>query len=1203
MAEPAIFPIIFLVVTTFIALGIAYTVLKWRAVPGKTYVVLLMLAVAWFALTNAAELASPTPAVNLLWTQISYIGLVGLAPLWFLYTMSYTGLIHRLKPWWQWVVWIVPGLTVGLAFTNPWHRLIWTRITPIQSGAFGQVIYTHGWFGWLHIVYAYGLMALGVIILLQFRRRTTNVSPEHILLLIFSALFPWLGNALYLFHLLPWPWLDLTPFGFMISGLLIVGGMVSTHEFELAPVVHDTLFNNLSNGVLVLDRENRLLDLNPAARAWTGLDDQALGHDIFASLKLEEHLSPINDANQVHTQVELGEGSDGRVLDLTISPLLDPGGALQGRVVVLHDITRERELLSQEQRRSQAMESLNAISQEALSATDLPSLLPPMACRLKSLFDARAVYLALWNESQPDLSLVAYSDAEDGNGSSVTARFPLIQPLIETCLSTGQVNTVPEAPCLSSPLSACAYLLLPLILVEKRLGAVLVVFESPHTFTPEDMSLGELAARQVALAIAKTRLSGVEGQRSDQLAAIQSVSQMIASSLDLEQIFTTIASLLHSVFGYQYISIYQLEADSLHLGAQVGMSTDVDLSDLPITRGIIGRCVRTRKPQFVADVSADDDYMRVIEAVTSEICVPLLKDQDVLGTLNIEADRQHPLYPQDVGLLITIANQVVVAIENASLFEAEKEQRRLAEALRMTGLALSQSLNMDDVLDRLLDQIGNVVPYDSGCILLLDANTATASLARQRGYLPLQEEPLSPTSHSYPISAFPYLQEMIRRHQPALVKDTRNDARWAPPVPSARVGSWMAVPVITRGEVIGFTCLDKEQPGFYTPEHLDRLTMFTDQAAIALDNARLFTEIERKAEKERLLYAAARDFNAGLDTEAVLNAIETTMQNALYVDGGTIFEWDNDNQILSPLLDFTREAFADNFKPGEPLGLMHLPAYQRAIFNRQPAILRRQLSATAEELAQLDSFNTDELLLIPLPVSRLEVSFGLIRLYRKNGSPSFTDSDLELAQSFAAQAATALENARLHTEVKNLAVLDGLTGLANRRAFDQALQQEVLRAERYSAPLALLIVDIDSFKLYNDTYGHPAGDERLKAIAQTLQKWTRTIDIAARYGGEEFAVILPNTSLEAARSIADRVRAAAEVEYLHESSHKPELAVMVMESPDQHPLYAGYTLSIGVASFPQDSQTANGLLLAADRAELAAKRLGKNRVCTYPESH
>jgi diguanylate cyclase (GGDEF)-like protein len=183
-----------------------------------------------------------------------------------------------------------------------------------------------------------------------------------------------------------------------------------------------------------------------------------------------------------------------------------------------------------------------------------------------------------------------------------------------------------------------------------------------------------------------------------------------------------------------------------------------------------------------------------------------------------------------------------------------------------------------------------------------------------------------------------------------------------------------------------------------------------------------------------------------------------------------------------------------------------------------------------------------------------------------------------LAQTLAAQAAIALENARLHGIVQRQAITDELTELANRRYFMETLETELRRAERFEEPLALVFADLDDFKRVNDRFGHHVGDEVLRAFADVVRKRVRAIDLAARLGGEEFAVLLLETDLNGAEALAESLRAAVAA-----------LEVRAGGVPVR------VTASFGVAAYPQ-THSADELMTAADLALYRAKREGKNRV-------
>jgi diguanylate cyclase (GGDEF)-like protein len=215
----------------------------------------------------------------------------------------------------------------------------------------------------------------------------------------------------------------------------------------------------------------------------------------------------------------------------------------------------------------------------------------------------------------------------------------------------------------------------------------------------------------------------------------------------------------------------------------------------------------------------------------------------------------------------------------------------------------------------------------------------------------------------------------------------------------------------------------------------------------------------------------------------------------------------------------------------------------------------------------------------------LEIALGegnaVLRLYPTE--KGFSEEARELAHRLAAQASVALENARLHRRVKLQAVTDGLTELANRRQFEDALSGEISRIDRFGGSLGLIYADLDDFKAINDRFGHQAGDDVLKAFADVLRRNVRDIDVPARHGGEEFAVLLPQTDLEGTEHLAGRIR--------------EDLASELIETV-AGPIQV--TASFGVASFP-NAPTQDTLLAAADRALYRAKRSGKNCVVAAGE--
>ncbi len=249
-------------------------------------------------------------------------------------------------------------------------------------------------------------------------------------------------------------------------------------------------------------------------------------------------------------------------------------------------------------------------------------------------------------------------------------------------------------------------------------------------------------------------------------------------------------------------------------------------------------------------------------------------------------------------------------------------------------------------------------------------------------------------------------------------------------------------------------------------------------------------------------------------------------------------------------------------------------------------VMERKLSLLVTDLAQDSRFppqrNNNEVrsvLAAPIVVERQLV--GIVRL---NGfEPGlFSVGDLRVLESLSVLASLALENLQLLGRLQEGAIRDNLTNLYTHRFFQERLADEILREGRYQTDFCLLLLDVDHFKRYNDTYGHAAGDQVLVRVAQILQQSVRPVDLVARYGGEEFIVILPQMSLPQAREMAEQIRQRIAAESFNFGA----------EAAAQESV----TVSIGVSGFPHEATIASQLIRVADTRLYQAKQSGRNRV-------
>jgi len=227
--------------------------------------------------------------------------------------------------------------------------------------------------------------------------------------------------------------------------------------------------------------------------------------------------------------------------------------------------------------------------------------------------------------------------------------------------------------------------------------------------------------------------------------------------------------------------------------------------------------------------------------------------------------------------------------------------------------------------------------------------------------------------------------------------------------------------------------------------------------------------------------------------------------------------------------------------------------------------------------------NTIEALEIEVlfPIKSKDDLIGILALSKKSSGGFYSHDDLDLLMTLAKEAAIAIENAQLYAQAKQRAHTDELTGLFNHRYFHERLDEEITRCTRFGEIFSLLFLDLDLFKAYNDIYGHLEGDYILKEVGKYIEGSIRGIDMAFRYGGDEFTIILPQSSLDDARRIGERIRRKIEVE---------------MDARG-----APLSCSLGVASWPTDGVMREEIIRAADVALYHAKQAGRDRVCVFSE--
>jgi diguanylate cyclase (GGDEF)-like protein len=519
----------------------------------------------------------------------------------------------------------------------------------------------------------------------------------------------------------------------------------------------------------------------------------------------------------------------------------------------------------------------------------------------------------------------------------------------------------------------------------------------------------------------------------------------------------------------------------------------------------------------------------------------------------------------------SIESQMALAgkhAHNYSLLTLEQRRSVQLSLLEEVGRQITDSLDEKEILERTLEAVVNKFGYAEAAISLL-VNEDTLEMAAISG------------THDFGYQAGfrQKIGEGIIGHvaatgQAHLAGDVSIDPHYFST--AERSGSAVGVPMLDKGNLLGVIYVESIAKNAIQADHVQTLQALANQVAASLQKARLYGRTQEHLQVMTALQSFSRTVTSSLDINEILSNVINLLKLSFGYTYIGVYLLDGDVLHLGAQVGYPDKELIREIP-------IRAGIIGRTARTKKPQLIR-EVNTDPDFLRASYEVKSE----IAVPLLKDDNVLGVLNVESKEHA-ALNENDLDFLNALAGSIAVAIDNARLHAEVKTMAMTDVVSGLANRRAFDELLQAEMSRAARYNQPISLIILDLDSFKEYNDRWGHPAGDVRLKEIASLLRVNVRDPDIAARYGGEEFAVILPNTPKKGAIRLAERLRQAAE-------SCAPYF--MGKGVP-----ISGYTISLGAATFPDDAKTVEELLLAADNAELAAKRLGKNRVCAADPSN
>jgi diguanylate cyclase (GGDEF)-like protein len=386
----------------------------------------------------------------------------------------------------------------------------------------------------------------------------------------------------------------------------------------------------------------------------------------------------------------------------------------------------------------------------------------------------------------------------------------------------------------------------------------------------------------------------------------------------------------------------------------------------------------------------------------------------------------------------------------------------------------------------------------------------------------------------------------------------------------------MAMPILQDDQLRGILVLDRTKDVAFTPHEEELAAQAARYCLRAIQNERIFVQLERAKVEQGKLYEAAKALGAALSEKDVLEAGVRSAQKIAAFDLAAVTLFDEATRThhvvaaTGEIEDLVGSKFAHNG------GLVSM-----VVQNKFPLPYKGDYDPS-RQVVLTKHFPWPKLpSLLVLPLLLHERPLGTLILGAKRRA-AFGDQVRPTLEVLASHLAVSLANARMVAKLEQMATTDGLTGLLNKRAMIDAATQKIAASARFGRKLSMLVTDIDFFKKVNDTYGHDVGDVVIKGLGDILRRQKRTTDLVARFGGEEFIVLCEQTDERGAQLLAERIREELQKTTFH---------------TEQGPL--NVTCSIGVATFPEGGDSWEALFKASDEALYVSKRSGRNRVTSW----
>jgi PAS domain S-box-containing protein len=813
--------------------------------------VLLLLGIIEWIVAALAGLLDQNLAHKILWAKFEYIG-VASVPLALLdYVFYHAGSDRYLSV--KRLAWlaVIPLLTLALAWTNEAHGLIWTTYSPYVENGLVLSDKTYGLGFWVYWVYSYLLLLAATIMVIRVTLRSAKVFRWQSILVTSGIMMPWVGNFLYVLHISPFNNLDLTPLAFSFTAMMLSLGMFRWQLFDIKPIAQAAVVAGMTDGLMVLDNQNRIVEVNPAAQAILGLGGQEVAGKQMKQI-IADWVPPDVRSDQTKGRtigIKLSNGKEKRDYELHDTPFYERHGLMGGRIIFLHDVTE----------RNRLEESLKAAERKHAEL-----LLQQAENKYEILYQNMSVGVIYQSRDGRVIDMNPAAEHILGAKQAQVSGLASMAANLTTIHEDGSAFPAEEYPGMVSLKTGKP-------LRNQLMGVYFPNEEDYHwinintvpQFKPEEdkpyqvfVTFDDITERKRAEAAITLQTEELR-QRNNELNRLYRATQSLLSptTSDLHDIANTIADMVLKEFGQDNCSVFLINKNSniLDRVAVVGPYADQVRKTVLAMEGAgqVPQAIRIGQVINTPDVEANPTYIANWEMARSELTIPLKIGDQVIGAMDIQSSKQGAFSPDDERLINIFAERAASVLERGRLNEDLEIRVQQLTSLHTIDMAISSSIDMNLTLGVLLDQVIDLLGIDAADALVFNPKTQAFKYTNGRGF---RTQALQYTTLHLGDG---YAGRAALDRQVVTILDLpRNTGGLERSLEFSREGfiAYMGLPLIAKGQLKGVLEIFQRSPLDLNQGQRAFLEILAGVAAIAIDSTQLFENLQSSNSELMMAY-------------------------------------------------------------------------------------------------------------------------------------------------------------------------------------------------------------------------------------------------------------------------------------------------------------------------------------------------------------